>query len=229
MMGRVTTLTCAALLCLDTTALKTQETPRDVARGYFDALLTHQWDTASALVDPVALTGIRDQTLAVLAYVAGHGDEFRRMMSEPIHGSGALTAFNIGLPDAANVAKYGQWRVPLYPGSPTIMNLATLPPVKLLAQSYEATRVICMDGDCSPFDDTQQRTIIRTVVNGDSTARVIYRRERVDTPDLQAAARNDSLDLRRRDGKWRVELTYPPIPSLFTLVDKKMGIQPPPK
>ena len=229
----------AGLLCTGSRSLGAQAKPDDVARRYFAAVAAQQWDTAAALVDPTAQRRFRDGTLSLLAYAAGHLSDLRKMMSgsgsggmavsgTSASGSGGLVAIGqeIAL-NADSLAKYGAWRVPVYSGAPTIQTLAAMSPVELLTRSYPASRLLCFDGDCfSPVDPRQPRDI-RAAVDNDSMAHVIYRRVRADSGDLQAAAREEVLHLLRRDGVWRVDLLPGPLPSVFTLIDQKMGIQPP--
>ena len=229
----------AGLLCTATRSLGAQANPSDVARRYFAAVAAQRWDTAAALVDPSAQRRIRDGTLSLLAFAAGHLSDLRKLMSgsgsggmagfgRSASGSGELVAIGqeIAL-DADSLAKYGAWRVPLYSGAPTIQALAAMSPVELLTRSYPASRLVCFDGDCfSPVDPRQPR-VIRAAVDNDSMAHVIFRRDRADSGASRAATQEDVLRLVRRDGVWRVDLLPGPLPSVFSLIDQKMGLQPP--
>ena len=134
------------------------------------------------------------------------------------------------VPTAARLTKYGQWRVGVYPGAPTIQELAELSPAELLARSYAASSILCMDGVCDPEPPLRGRPLVLgAVIESDSVAHVVYRETRSDTSILARGEdrwRVEVIQLFKRDDRWLMSMERGPLPSLFTLMDEKMGVRP---
>jgi hypothetical protein len=209
-----------------------QTDPGAVSQQYFESLQRQQWDSAAALVDPIAQQRFRNQALAMLVFMAEHAAQLRRAMSSS--GSGGLTAYGMDSLTPARLAKYGAWRLPLYAGAPTIAELSAMTPLELLTRSFAAAGIVCMDGDCAPLNRPPKRRVVGTVIENDSVAHVLYRHERADSGfgEMRGADsdpwRVDVVHVINRGGVWRVALwDGSPFPSALTLMDKRMGLQPP--
>jgi hypothetical protein len=212
------TLACASRPSADEAA--------ETARRYIAAIDAKQWEAAAALVDTAAQRRFRDRALVLVVNIAEHRDELRAMMSGT--GSGGMSATSLDTSvTAANLARYGGWRVPLYAGASTVAELAALSPTEFLARSFPVAEMMCREGDCMVMEDSSQVQVLGAEVKGDS-ARAFVRLSAVPEAESGAASsRSDTIRLVRRGNVWRIDSQRGPIPSLLTLVDERMGVQPP--
>ena len=232
LMNRASTLAAISSFAVvfSSVELLAQSSPAAIAQRYFAAVLAQQWDSAAALVDPVSQHVFRDRVLSYLLFVAEQRPALRHSMKGT--GSGGLAAGDLdAAPTAAKLTKYADWRVGAYAGAPTIHELAALSPIELLARSYAASRVFCMEGACQSEAPPLGRPIVLgDVIENDSVAHVLYRETRSDTSTL---ARGDDrwrvevIHFFKRDERWLLSLQRGPLPSLFTLIDEKNGLREP--
>lgn len=207
-----------------------QAAPAANAQRYFAAITAEQWDSAAAFVDPVSQRTFRDRVLTYLLLVAEQRRAIRRSMQGS--GSGGFAGFGMdSVPTAARLAKYGQWRIGVYPGTPTIQELAGLSPAELLARSYAASSILCMEGVCEHEPPLPGRALVLgAVIENDSVAHVLYRETGSDTSTLARGVdrwRVEVMQFFKRDDRWLVHMERGPLPSLFSLMDEKMGLTPP--
>jgi hypothetical protein len=206
-----------------------QSPPATVAQRYFAAIVAQQWDSAAALVDPVSQRGFRNRVLSYLLFVAEQRPTIRRSMQGS--GSGGLAAGDLdAAPTAAQLAKYGEWHVGVYPGAPAIKDLAALSPADLLARSYAASSVLCIEGSCQAERPLGRPLVLGAVIESDSIAHALYRETRSDTSTLAHGEdrwRVEVIHLFKRDDGWLVSIQRGPLPSLYSLMDEKMGLRQP--
>jgi hypothetical protein len=223
------------ILLLASVPGRSQESPSQVAQRYFDAVARQQWDAAVALADPAAVRRFRNFALSTFVVVASRHDELEREL-KPQTGNGALFPLRIdSVARPSDLERVGAWRIPAYPGSPTVGELAAMTPQELFARSYPISEIECFDGECRPLRRHPRYIVVASAIENDSVAHALYRQDPADTTHGRSGDEGDPwgvevLHLFRRAGSpWRVGLpAYSAMPSVFLLMDKRMGMKPPP-
>jgi hypothetical protein len=194
-MRRAGALLVAAALFAPSPA-RVQASPTQTAEALVDALRTRRWSAAAALVDPRAAAQYQESELSFAAAEA----DCRRTGELPADTTPAWTTASARLP------AYDTAAAELLPGYRTLGEHAALPPTRFVALAFQAWAgnpyVAVLTGPAN--------RILGEVMEDDSTAHVLMRRERgtEDAGDPDGLDEMDVLSLRRVDGHWRVVPTW---------------------
>ena len=163
-----TTLLAISPLVTSRICMAAQQGPTSTVQIAFSALEQHDWPTLATLVHPDALATLRQHSLAqiiVLAELAKAG--------KPTANFG----YNPGdIVIADHLPQVGDQRVPEFPTSPSINELAALSPADFFVRWCQAVYESRPELPGSSVPHTK-RHIIGEVMEGDTLAHVVYRRE----------------------------------------------------
>ena len=174
-------------------AARAQASPMQTAEAFLDALRTRQWEAAAALLDPRDAAQYQETELS---FAAGEADR-RRTGEFPADTGPVWTMASARLP------VYDTAAAELLPGYRTIGEHAALPPTRFVALALQGWAA------ADPYVEWltgPANRILGEVMEDDSTAHVLMRRERGagDAGDLDGLDEMDVLSLNRVDGHWRV-------------------------
>jgi hypothetical protein len=187
-------------------SLQAPGSPSDAAHRVFAALQRKDWRALVSLIDSTSLQTVREEELR--AFVAWGRQKDEIAAANRANRGWSLDIHN-DLP-AAEIAAVKDVRVPTLEGSPTIGTLAAESPADFFVR-------LCRAGYETPTRDSPlkhftalQRQIVGEVLDGDSLAYVLYRREarwiQDDTQFIGLPGRLMIATMRRHDGAWRMVL-----------------------
>ena len=178
-------------------------TPTAAASAFFEALHEGRWADAAGLVDAEAAATLREQRLALLIAWVQHRDEIRRAR-EGGEGGGMFGFSSDGKVDQGQLAVHGTTLLPVFRGSPTLAELASMSTAAFVELLLEVSNSESGPGEEGPFERPRRR-VLGEVREGESIAHVLYRQEgagvRYTNPHHV-----EVVQLRRTDSAWRVLL-----------------------
>ncbi|HEY0022279.1 MAG TPA: hypothetical protein VGB24_05195 [Longimicrobium sp.] len=182
----------AAAALFAPSAARAQASPMQTAEAFLDALRTRRWEAAAALLDPRDAAQYQERELS---FAASEADR-RRTGELPADTSPVWTMASARLP------VYDTAAAGLFPGYRTIGEHAALPPTRFVALALRAWA----DNPYVELLTGPTNRIVGEVMEDDSTAHVLMRREREawDVQDADGPDEMDVLSLYRVDGRWRV-------------------------
>lgn len=230
------------LLPLSTMAQSPSADPAAVARDFYAAIERRDWSAAAAVVDPALVLRHREIELAGLVWWAAHREELRKSMLQA-YAESSSGGFAVSMDgqielrlDSAALAAHGSLPLRVYPGAPTLAEVARWSPQEFMTQTIAAVEEQPFPGVHRP-SPRPRRTVIGAVVENDSTAYVLYRSEELRAGEWSRtrgsasglAAGNDEdpapevLRLSRQADRWyvrpRAEVLAAPRSYLFWELD----------
>lgn len=187
------------VLFIHSADMQAQSGPSQVAESAFDALSHRDWPSLAALIDPAALDTLRQMSLGLVILFT----EERKAGKE----GGGYNPQDVRIPD--HLPTLGAEHVSSFHGNPTIAQLASLSSSEFFIRWCEAVYGSVLAGD-SVYDRVNlQRHIVGELLESDSLAHVLYRREArhvevnelvIDLPGYLMV-----LPARKLQGQWRLE------------------------
>jgi len=192
----------AVFLVLGPVMVAAQEGPTQTVQAAFAALAQRDWLALANIVDPTRLEKFRQEELGFILLWARQKDSIAEAKRQERPWS--LSGRDSVSPET--VAKVGHVQVPAFPGSPTVAQLAAIPPAEFFARwcgvAYGA------DAERDPVQEVVglERRTIGQVLEGDTMAHVLYRREsrHVDMDELKIdlPGRVMEMPLKRSGRRW---------------------------
>lgn len=177
-------------------------TPVETVNEAFAALDRQDWRALARLFTTEWLATIRDQHLGMLGAMQAHSKAAKT-------GSGGGSLAAVQHPVGDFMQQFGSTRVRVFPGSPTVSDLASLSPEDFFVRWQEACTYASLPLRAYGafwrlfHRETKEggRLVLGSVTEGEDMAHVLYRQ-----PGCVDPWRADVITLKRVEGSWRLQL-----------------------